>query len=150
MWELGSVAIARRVGCVAVWTLSPSVGWGSKCAALGHRVEPMCGDIDCFFPRRRLSRTRITKNLSQLPEYLDRTKMKFCGLRPLIGTGTINDKMLHEPRSGLTVRYLGDPEKCKGVTRLHFAIPVRTGVFAHRQRISPRIDNCHQLPWDFD
>ena len=52
------------------------------------------------------------------------TKMKFCGPRPLIGPGTINDKMLHEPRSGLTVRYLGDSEKCKGVTRPHFTSPV--------------------------
>src|SRR3954467_13346955 len=93
----------------------------------------MCGDINCLFPRRRFSRVRITKNLSQLLEYLDRTKMKFCGLRPLIGPGSINDKIPHEPRSGLTVRYLGDPEKRKVVTRLHFAIPVQSEVFAHRR-----------------
>jgi hypothetical protein len=97
----------------------------------------MCGDIDCRSPRRRLSRTRITKAGSQLLKYVDGPEMKFCDLRAFIGSRTINGEVLHEPRSGLTVRYLGDSEKRKGVTRFNFAIPVGSDVFAHCQRISP-------------
>ena len=122
-----------------MWTLSPSVGWGSKYAALGHRVEPMCGNIDCSSPRRWLSRARISKNVSQLLKYIDGPEMQFCDLRPFIGPRTIDGNVPHEPRRGLTVRYLGDSEKRKGVTRLDFAIPVRSDVFAHCQRKSPGI-----------
>ena len=65
--------------------------------------------------------------------------MQFCDLRPFIGPRTIDGNVPHEPRRGLTVRYLGDSEKRKGVTRLDFAIPVRSDVFAHCQRKSPGI-----------
>ena len=57
--------------------------------------------------------------------------MQLCDLRPFIGPRTINGKVPHEPRSGLMVRYLGDSEKRKGITRLNFAIPVRSDVFVH-------------------
>jgi hypothetical protein len=90
------------------------------------------------FPRR-LSRARITKPVSQLLNYVDGPEMKFCDLRPFIAPRTINDKVLHEPRSGWMVRYLGDAEMRKRVTRLHFAIPVKSDVFAHRQGISAGI-----------
>ena len=77
---------------------------GAVIARLCHRVEPMCGDIDCRSPRRRLSRARITKIVSQFLKNVDSPEMKFCDLKPFIGPRTINDKVMHEPRSGLIVR----------------------------------------------
>jgi hypothetical protein len=58
--------------------------------------------------------------------------MKLCNLWSFIGQRTINGKVLHQPRSSLTVRYLGDAEQRKGVTRLHFAVSIGSDRFAHR------------------
>ena len=112
-----------------------STGFGKrlpKYPSLCHHVEPLCRHINRRLPRRWLSRVRITEAVSQFFDYFDCLEMQFRDLRAFIGPREISDKLLHEPRSSLTVCYLGDSEQRKGVTRLHFAVSIGSDRFAHR------------------